>query len=103
MNRLSHILILLALTISASAATWNTHFAYNDVNLIAAGGGIVYGVSSGALFAIDAQTERIRTYSRQDGMHGHDIACIKWLNPANALMIVYEDGKVLIMLHKTKI
>ena len=101
MNRLSHILILLALTISASAATWTTHFAYNDVNRIDAGGGMVYGVSSGALFAIDAQTERIRTYSRQDGMHGHDIACIKWLNPANALMIVYEDGKVDILQNET--
>ena len=94
MKRLTYILTLLALTLFVSAQTWTTHFAYNSVDRIAAGGGKVYCVSSGALFAVDAQTEKITTYSTQDGMHGTNIACIQWLEPVQALMIVYQDGKV---------
>ena len=55
---------------------------------------MVYGVSSGALFSIEAQTEKIRTYSNQDGMHGSNITCIQWLEPVQALMIMYADGKM---------
>lgn len=94
MKRLTYILALLALTLAVSAQTWTTHFAYNSVDRIAAGGGKVYGVSSGALFAIDALTEKTYTYSSQDGMHGTNIACIQWLDAEQALMIVYADGKV---------
>lgn len=94
MKRLTYIITILALTMQVSAATWTTHLAYNSVNRIAAGGGMVYCVSSGSLFAIDAQSENIRTYSYQDGMHGNDIACILWLEPVKSLMIMYANGKM---------
>lgn len=94
MKRLLHILLLLSLTLSVSASTWTTHFAYNSVDQIAAGDGVVYGVSSGSLLSVEAQTERIRTYSHQDGMHGHTISCIHWLEPIRSLMIMYTDGKM---------
>lgn len=87
-------LLLLALTTYVSATTWSTHFAYNNVNKIAAGGGKVYAVSSGSLFSIDAMSENITTYSRQDGIHGNDIACIHWLESTQSLMIVYTSGKM---------
>lgn len=86
--------LLLALTTCVSATTWSTHFAYNNVSKIAAGGGKVYAVSSGSLFSIDAMNEHITTYSTQDGMHGHSIACIHWLESTQSLMIVYSDGRV---------
>lgn len=94
MKRLLHILPLFSLAISVSAATWTTHFAYNSVDLIAAGDGVVYGVSSGALLSVEAQSEHISTYSHQDGMHGHNISCIQWLEPIRSLMIMYADGKM---------
>ncbi|MBR4521297.1 MAG: T9SS type A sorting domain-containing protein [Paludibacteraceae bacterium] len=101
MKRLAYIFTLLTLTLSVSAQTWTTHLAYNSVNQIAVGGGFAYAVSSGSLLAVDVQTEKIRTYSSQDGMHGHDIACIKWLEPAQALMIVYSNSKIDILKNGT--
>ena len=94
MKRLTYIIALLSLTLQVSAATWTTHFAYNSVDHIAAGGGVVYCVSSGSLFSVDVQSEKIRTYSNQDGMHGTDIACICWLEPVQSLMIMYANGKM---------
>lgn len=94
MKRITSVILFIALSLSLSATTWFTHFAYNSVNQIAAGGGMVYGASSGALFAIDAQTEQITTYSHQNGMHGNNVVCIQWLEPIHALMIMYSDGKM---------
>lgn len=94
MKHLLYILSLLALTIHVSAAKWSTHFAYNNVNRIAAGGGKVYAVSSGSLFSVDAMSEDIRTYSHQNGMHDMNIACIQWIEPIQSLMIVYATGKI---------
>ena len=94
MRRLTYIFALLALTLHVNAAYWTTHFAYNDVSQVAAGGGFAYAVSSGSLMSVDVQTEKIRTYSNQDGMHGNNIACIQWLEPVQALMIMYTNGKM---------
>ena len=94
MKRFILSLSLAVVAFANAAAAWTTHFAYNSVNQIAAGSGTVYAVSSGALFSIDMQTEKIRTYSHQDGMHGTDIVCIQWLDPIQSLMIVYATGKI---------
>ena len=89
MKRLTYILLLLALTLHVSAASWTTHFAYNSVDNIAAGGGEVFGVSSGSLFSVDAQTEKITTFSQGSG-----ITCIQWIEPIQSLMIMYGNGKM---------
>lgn len=93
MKRITHILVFLTLVLPMHARG-STHFAYNSVDRVAAGEGIVYGVSSGALFSVETQSEKIRTYSAQDGLHGSDIACVQWLKPTSELMIVYADGKM---------
>lgn len=93
-NTIALLLWLFAAVGQTGAAKWVTHLAYNDVNQIAAGDGRVYGVSSGSLFAIDAQTEDIITYSHVDGLHGTTIVCIHQLEPSGELMIAYEDGKI---------
>ncbi len=94
MRRIYLTLLFIALTLCVSADSWTTHFAYNDVNKIAAGGGKVYAVSSGALYSVDAQTEKIQTYSHQDGMNGHDVACISWVDDIESLLIMYSNGKM---------
>lgn len=94
MKRIYLILLFIALALYLSADSWTTHFAYNDVNKIAAGGGKVYAVSSGALYSVDAQTEKIKTYSHQDGMNGHDVACISWVEDIESLLIMYSNGKM---------
>lgn len=93
MKRL-YIFALLIICTLPLRAEWLTHFSYNSVDKIDAGGGLIYAVSSGSLFSIDANTEQIRTYSHLDGMHGHNIASIKWIEAMQSLMIVYADGKI---------
>ena len=94
MKRIYLTLLFFALTLCVSADSWTTHFAYNDVNQIAAGGGMVYSVSSGALYSVEAQTEQIKTYSHQDGMNGNDVACISWVDDIESLLIMYSNGKM---------
>lgn len=95
MKRLYIFLLILAFAAHLRATdTWTTYFAYNNVDQVAAGGGKVYGVSTGSLFSVDAMSEHIRTYSHLDGMHGNNIACIKWLEPIQSLMIMYADGRM---------
>jgi len=94
MKRFTLLVLSFALSLAVSAVNWTTHFAYNSIDQITAGNGVVYCVSSGALIAVDAQSEQIRTFSNQDGMHGSNIACVQWLNPVNSLLIIYADGKM---------
>lgn len=94
MKRIVFSALTVLFALSLAAAGWTTHFAYNSVNRIAEGNNEVFGVSSGSLFSIHTQTEKITTFSHQNGMHGANIACIKWLPQVGSLMIVYTDGKV---------
>lgn len=94
MKRIIFSALTVLFTLSLTAAQWTTHFAYNSVNRVAEGNNEVFGVSSGSLFSIQTQTEKITTFSHQNGMHGTNIACIKWLPQVGSLMIVYADGKV---------
>lgn len=94
MKRTIFSLFIVLLALPMAAVQWTTHFAYNSVNRIAEGDDEVYGVSSGSLFSIHKQTEKITTFSHQDGMHGNNIACIKWLPQISSLMIIYVDGKL---------
>ena len=54
--------ILCALSfVSAQAARWTTHFAYNNVTQIAMASDKVFAVSDGSMFSVDKQTEQVRS------------------------------------------
>ena len=82
------------LTIQVQAASWTTHFAYNNVTRIAMTPDKVYGLSDGNLFSVDKQTEQIKVYSRQTGLHGTGITCICYDEAGQQLIIGYETGKI---------
>ena len=92
-----HILILwgcLAAVVSLHAERWTTHFAYNNVTQIAMSSERVYAISDGSLYSVDKQTETMRVYSRQSGLHGSNITCIYYDEAGEQLIIGYETGKI---------
>ena len=76
------------------AQRWDTYFAYNNVSQIALTPDRVYAVSDGSLFSVDKQTEKVRIYNRQSGLHSTGISCIGYDNRSGCLIIAYKTGKI---------
>ena len=70
------LVIFLTVFVPLQAARWTTHFAYNHVTQIAISSDRVYAISDGSLFSVDKQSETIRVYNRQSGLHSTGITCI---------------------------
>lgn len=76
------------------AQVWRSHLAYNNVTQIALAPDKVYALSDGSLFSVDKQSEKIRIYDRQSGLHGTDITCIGYDAAGEQLIIGYGTGKI---------
>lgn len=81
-------------SIGAQAERWDTYFAYNNVTQIALGPDHVYAISDGSLYSVDKQTEKMRIYNNQSGLHGTGISSIAYDNRSNRLIITYKNGKI---------
>ena len=73
------------------AGRWTTHFAYNNVTQIAMAPDKVYAISDGSLYSVDKQTEQIKVYNRQSGLHGTGITCIHYDAVGSQLIIAYGN------------
>ena len=82
------------LSAQMQAASWTTHFAYNNVTRIAMTPDKVFAISDGNLYSVDKQTEQIRIYNRQSGLHGTGISCIAYDEVGKQLIIGYATGKI---------
>lgn len=82
------------LSTGLQAAKWTTHFAYNNVTQIAMAPDKVYAISDGSLYSVDKQTEQIKVYNRQSGLHGTGITCIHYDEVGRQLIIGYSTGKI---------
>ena len=78
----------------AQAQRWTPMLAYNNVTQIALGQDCVYGLSDGAIFSVDKQTEQIRTYNVSTGLHASEIRSIYYDATFRTLIIAYETGKI---------
>lgn len=83
-----------ALSMPAFADQWETHFAYNNVTQIALSSDKVFALSDGSLFSVDKQTEQIKKYDRQSGLHGTNILCIHYDAQGSQLIVAYANGKI---------
>ncbi|MBQ5379271.1 MAG: hypothetical protein IIU10_03580 [Paludibacteraceae bacterium] len=96
--KLHHTLLVIVLCalcgVPCSAAKWTTHFAYNHVTQIAMSPDKVYALSDGSLYSVDKQTEQIRVYNSQSGLHGTGISCIHYDVTGGQLIIGYANGKI---------
>ena len=79
---------------TVSAQQWITHFAYNNVTQIAMTDDLVYAISDGSLFSVNKQTEQIKTYNRESGLHSSGINCIHYDRVSDQLFIAYKTGKI---------
>ena len=87
------IILLCSLSISAFA-DWQTHFAYTNVTQIALGKDRVFGLSDGALFSVDKQSEKITEWTKMRGMHGAGIWQIGYDATNDMLLVVYGTGRI---------
>lgn len=76
------------------AGTWTTHFAYNNVTQIAMAPDMVYAISDGSLYSVDKETEQLRVYNRQSGLHATGITCIHYDEVGEQLIICYATGQI---------
>lgn len=83
-----------ALGMPAFADQWETHFAYNNVTQIALSSDKVFALSDGSLFSVDKQTEQIKKYDRQSGLHGTNILCVHYDAQGSQLIVAYANGKI---------
>lgn len=76
------------------AERWTTHFAYNNVTQIAMSPECVYAISDGSLYSVNKESEQLRIYNRQSGLHGTGITCIHYDETGKQLVIGYGNGKI---------
>ena len=93
-RRIYSILCLGMVVAGMQAAAWRTHFAYNNVTQIAMSPEVVYAISDGSLYSVNKQTEQIRVYNRQSGLHEVGITCIHYDATGAQLIIAYGNGKI---------
>lgn len=93
MKRSFIIVFFLSLVLSAFAG-WQTHFAYTNVTQIAMGDECVYGLSDGALFSVNKQTEEMTVWTKQNGMYGSAIWMIGFDEVSKMLLVIYPTGQI---------
>ena len=96
MNIRRYISIILGIctVLYAYAGKWTTHFAYNNVTQIAMTDDRVFALSDGSIYSVDKQSEQIRVYNNQSGLHGTGITCIHYDATGKQLIIGYGTGKI---------
>ena len=97
MKKILTIFCIIAMAAYAHGVGWKTYFAYNQVTQIALSPDRVYAVSDGSLYSVDKQSEQIRVYNSQSGLHGTGISCIHYDDARKQLIIAYSTGKIDLM------
>lgn len=94
-ENLRKLLLLALLLISVCVrADWRYHLSYNDVTRVAIVDDKVYAIANGALFSVEKQSEKIRTFSPTDGLHGLGLSNMLYDASSGQLLLVYSSGKI---------
>ena len=96
LHRTIFLALSFVLLLPAHAGKWTTHFAYNNVTQIAMTSDEVYAISDGSLYSVNKQTEQIRVYNSQSGLHSTGINCIHYDETGKQLIIGYANGTMLL-------
>ena len=101
MRRLYLLVLVLmpALTVFARLPMggWKIHLAYTDVMQVEQAPGKVYGLSDGALFSVDKQTEEILYYSKLTGLSSMNIVRMCYDEAGGRLLLFYANGNIDLM------
>lgn len=77
-----------------SMLQWTLHPSFAGMQQVIVGRRHVYGLATGALFAIDKESEDMTTYTKLSGLHGGEIRRIAYNNQTDQLMVVYINGMI---------
>jgi hypothetical protein len=103
MKKLIYSFLLFIITSSAFAQAigeWQTHLAYNNVTQTAPAGKLIYTLSDGALFSYNKEDESIRLLNKANILSDNNISYIKYSNANNALIIVYKNSDIDILINE---
>ena len=85
---------LLSAALAVEAATWQSHFAYRNVDQIAVTPTEVFGLSDGSLFSVNKYSEQMTIWDLSSGLHATGICCIGYDTSTATLVILYRNGKI---------
>ncbi|HEA29663.1 MAG TPA: ABC transporter substrate-binding protein, partial [Leeuwenhoekiella sp.] len=90
------LLYLCALSAAAQdfSASWQGYFSYTSISDITYGNGKVYAAAQNSVFAYDATTDVLTTFSTIQGLSGETISAIYYSERANALFVGYSSGLI---------
>lgn len=71
---------------------WTYHFSYNTSSELAQRGDMLYGLSNGAIFSLNTQTEEVRVLNRLSGLTTSGIGHIMGVD--GRLVVAYADGTI---------
>lgn len=74
--------------------SWRLHLAYQSVTEVAMSPERVYGLSDGALFSVDKETEELREWNYLSGLNDANVAFIQFDNQTQQLLVVYHNGNI---------
>lgn len=97
MRKLTAYIFALLCAANICAATWQTHFAYTNVEQIAVTANEVFGLSDGSLYSVNKYSEKLSLWDLSSGLHSTGICCIGYDNASQTLVILYSNGKMDLM------
>ena len=97
MRKLTAYLFALLCATNICAATWQTHFAYTNVEQIAVTANEVFGLSDGSLYSVNKYSEKLSLWDLSSGLHATGICCIGYDSASETLVILYSNGKIDLM------
>lgn len=88
------LLMLMTLPMVGMESSWQTHFAYNSVEVIANCPQEIYALANGAIFSVNKTTEAMTLYNNKSGLHGTSVCFLMYDEEREQLLIMYSDGKM---------
>lgn len=80
--------------LAAEIGSWNAYMAYHDITDIHPAGNMVYVLSSGSLFAYNADDGEVSAYNKVNSLSDCTINHIAWNTAAGRLIIVYDNYNI---------
>ena len=79
---------------SLKIGDWNIHLNYTNINTATSIDGLVYVGTQSGLFLYDSDENSITTFSKLDGLNGHNVQSLAHDPARETLLIGYKDGNI---------
>ena len=105
MKKIIYSLLLFLITSSAFAqmaiGEWQAHLSYNNVTQTAPAGNLIYALSDASLFSYNKEDQSISLFNKVNILSDNNISYIKYSSTHNALIIVYKNSNIDLLINET--